>query len=275
MNRLLGFHGLFAKNSPALVDAFSREGNTFTPLDLPISPKATASTNLSFLRRLTINWESRYKNSGERLIGVGHSLGALRLLQVINGLTENPFTALILNCPVPPGDIGINLLNWREVKARFKTLGAYLPIIRQCVFSKRGWNRMVARDYETFCKYLLPSRMEEAERREAFSFQRPEFGQVVRNAIFKRPTIDWKKINCPVIIFLGSEDNILSPNLRIGEKMINALRNAHPRIAPDFFAYQTIPNMGHYLRKADAIKIAESALSHLEHFKPEPVSYAM
>lgn len=274
MNRFLSYHGLFGKNSFALANAFSREGSVFTPLDLPCRPYDTATTNLGFLRESTISWVEKINPDGKP-IAVAHSLGVPRLLQVINGLEKNPFSALILICPVPPGDIGINLLNWREVKARVMALGAYSQIIRQCGISSSGWSRMVERDYKTFCRYLLPPGMGETEKREAFSFQRPEPGQVVRAGIFERPTIDWGKIDCPVIMFFGGEDRILSPDLKIGKKMVTALRNAHPEFELDFFTHQTIPGMGHYTREVNAIEIANRAFSYLEHFKPELVGYAI
>ena len=264
-----GFHGLFAGINPHLVSALDQKGNGFSFLTLPREFHDTEHTNLMFLRESTISLIKR-TSPDEKLIPVAHSLGAPRLFQVINSLKQNPFYALVLICPVPPGDIGTNLRSWREVKARIKTFGAYWPIIRQCGIFPSGWDRMVVRDYETFCQYLLPPGMEEKEKREAFGFQGPEPGRVVRAAILKRPTIDWGKINCPVIIFLGGEDRILSPDLRIGEKMITALRNAHPKSrAPHFFTCETISGMGHYLRKVDAVEIVDTTLSYLsllEHF---------
>jgi pimeloyl-ACP methyl ester carboxylesterase len=261
VNRFLSYHGLFGKNSFALANTFSREGNIFTPLDLPCQPNDTVSTNLEFLLDSTNSWKNI---PGEKLIAVAHSLGVPRLFQVINDLGKNPFSALILICPVPPGDIGINPFNWREVKARVMALGAYWPIIRQCGIFSSGWDRMVGRDYETFCRYLLPPGMREEKKREAFRTQGEEPGQVVRTAIFKRPTINWKKIDCPVIIFLGSEDRILSPDLGIGKKMATALKNSHSGISSDCFVYQTIQGMGHYLRPTDAEKIAESTFSYFK-----------
>lgn len=263
----LAFRGLFADSNEHLLRALSTGENTCSSLNFPVLRDSTQTDILRLLVTQTKSWAQR---KGGKNIGIGYSYGGLLMLEVINDLCTNPFDAIVLVNSVPPGDIDINWFNPFEAWARVRSVGAYWPIIKKCAHSGGpGWSQFVKRNFNNFCDYLLPPGMTEAEQKEAFAAQRSEWGVIVRAAVFERPSINWSKINCPVLIISGGQDVILSSTLKIGTKMAKVLKNAHSN---GIFEV-TIPGMGHYIRRLDAEEIAKTTFSFLQNCLAEDLLY--
>lgn len=224
MTTILMIPGLFGNKDIWAKIASYFENLSFTchPVTLPLRKKLTERPNpnlgkrstkddLDFLR-IEIAKIRKNLKPDDKLIGIGHSRGALLVLKLQEIFTqqgEKLFDKIILITPAPPK--GIKALSWPAVKS-------YLSITPKWWF----WKKPVKRSFAGMAYAVMDETMAAQDKMRLYNGLSWESGRVVVETLFSPLPIDVEKINCPVLVIGASQDRLVPPP--IAKKIAAMLR---------------------------------------------------
>ena len=195
--------------------------------DIPFSSPApkelgsrTWEQDIAFLHLKILNIQSSYPELN--LVGDGHSRGALLLLEVAQKEDVN-INFLRLFAPAMPAGLGEKGLNFTRIITFFPT------------FLNPNWkNKPVKRTKFGFRYGALDPKMTSGEVEREYEKLVWEAGPALHRLGYNPPEINWKKINCPILIIGGKKDRLVLPN------QISGLAG---KLKADFFFFDS----AHYL----------------------------
>lgn len=230
---ILFVHGAFCGGwcFDSFAPRFAAEGwQTLAP-DLPHHDADSRSRPSDRLGRVSLaayraDLETRIRALPEPPLIVGHSMGGLLAQQLAaRGLAR----ALILLAPSPP---------WGIFPATVGEMHNATGLLRAGAF----WHKALHPDFETAAANSL-DRLTPEQQRAAFARLGPESGRALFEILYwmfdlhHTSAVDHRKVRCPVLIAVGSDDKVVSP------ETARSIRHRYRRVAE----LRVIPGMSHFI----------------------------
>lgn len=247
---ILFVHGAFCGGwcFDSFAPRFAAEGwHTLTP-DLPHHDADSRSRPADGLSRVGLaayraDLERRIRALPEPPMIVGHSMGGLLAQQLAaRGLAR----ALVLLAPSPPWGIFPGTAGELQNAAGLLRAGAF-------------WHKALHPDFETAAANSL-DRLTPDQQRAAFARLGPESGRALFEILYwmfdlhHASAVDHHKVRCPVLIAVGSDDKVVSP------ETARSIRHRYRRVAE----LHVVPGMSHFIfGEAAEDRLAELCLGWL------------